>query len=77
MDKITQLQKLLENNDKRTKFGERLCNTEIVLFSRSDLEFGVGLYDNLEANSEQLDEEDCVYGNSLEETIDKAIKRWS
>lgn len=38
--------------------------------------FGAVLFNNQD-NPKYLPSEDCVYGNSLEEAIDKAIEKWS
>lgn len=72
-DRIKQLQALLEKSENH--------KNEIVLFTTPNIAnleaFGVALYNSNEVNSEHLDQEDCEYGASLAEVIDKAIKRWS
>lgn len=75
MNKIKQLESLLTLNDPKDKRGEQQNRLEIVLFTRGS-EFGVAVYDAYETNSEQIDELECEYANSLEEAVDKAIKRW-
>ena len=68
---IDKLESLLLRPGKHKSDGR-----ELVLFTRAG-EFGIGYYDSYETNSEQLDSEDCEYADSLEEAVDKAIKRWS
>lgn len=74
--RIKQLESLLTLNDPKDKRGDQQNRLEIVLFTKGP-EFGAALYDGFETNSEQIDELDCEYANSLEEAVDKAIKRWS
>ena len=71
MEKIKVLEMLLQKQGQHKSDG-----MEIVFFMMGG-EFGVAYYDSSEANSDELDSEDCEYADSLEEAIDKAIKRWS
>lgn len=55
---------------------------EVVLFATTNAKsyegrpFGIALYNSREIQPVDLDDYDCEYGASLEEAIDKAIKRW-
>lgn len=72
MEKIKELQKiLLQGRD-----DPQAEDYEFVLFIR-DTEFGVSLYDSNIYSSDTLESIDSEYADSLEEAIDKAIKRWS
>jgi hypothetical protein len=71
MERTKGLEELLQRQGQHKSDG-----MELILFTRAG-EFGVGYFDSYETDSDHLDSEDCEYADSLEEAIDKAIKRWS